>query len=128
MLVDVFNDVVAVFRATFLQGDTVSLAIAFGSALLASLLMSRGGQIGSMTLLALVLFIGGGLVRSFLRADAEGGAAGRAIGQLEAGWMRLMDMNAGTLVAYFVAFMAMVFIFFGLRSAVFTGLGGGAHH
>ena len=34
----------------------IALAIAFGSVLVASLLMRRGTQIGSMTLFALVLF------------------------------------------------------------------------
>lgn len=123
MLEAMINDIAAVFRGVFLSGDFVDLVIAFGSALVASLLMSRGGQIGSMTLLALTLFALGGLLRGYFRAGAAGKASegDRAAAQLEAGWSQLMTMQAGTLIAYFVAFMLMILILYFARSVIGGG-------
>lgn len=123
MLETIINQAVDIFKATFLTGDWISLAIAFGSVLIASLLMRRGGQIGSMTLLALVLFAAGGYLRGYFRsAPAEGVSEGdRAVAQLERSWDAFMAMSAGSLLAYFVAFMALIFVLFGLRAIMGRG-------
>lgn len=121
MLETIFNDVGNIFEGVFLSGDWIALAIAFGSVLVASLIMRRGTQIGSMTLLALVLFVIGGYLRGLFRGPAaEPSAAGvsgsRAVNQLEYSWMQFMDLQAGTLLAYFIAFMVLIMVLFGVRS------------
>ncbi|PQA87930.1 hypothetical protein CW354_06190 [Marinicaulis flavus] len=116
------DDVTGIFETTFLNGDMIALVIAFGSVLVASLLMRRGTQIGSMTLLALVLFAIGGYLRGYFRggAPAETTTYGdRAVNQLEASWGYFMDLQAGTLLAYFIAFMFLILVLFGVR-AVFS--------
>lgn len=120
MLETVINDVAGIFRATFLGGDRIGLVIAFGSVLVASLLMRRGTQIGSMTLLALVLFALGGYLRGYFRgpAAAETSYGDRAVYQLEASWGSFMNLQAGTLLAYFIAFMVLIFLLFSVRSLV----------
>ena len=121
----IIGDVQAILQATFLRGDWISLALAFGSVLAAALMMQRGGQIGSMTLLALVIFAVGSFARGFL--DASGGEASvsatgqRAANQLEASWGQLMNLQAGTLLAYFLAFMVLIFVIFGLKSVLNRG-------
>lgn len=123
MLETIINQAVDVFRTTFLDGDYIALVIAFGSVLVASLLMRRGGQIGSMTLLALVLFAIGGYLRGFFRgAPAAGASEGdRAVAQLEASWNAFMTMSASSLIAYFVAFMALILVLFGVRTVLGRG-------
>ncbi len=118
MLETIINDVSGIFRATFLSGDLIALLIAFGSVLLASLVMRRGTQIGSMTLLALVLFAIGSYLRGFFRGTpAEGVSQGdRVVSQLETSWMHFMNLDAGTLLAYFIAFMFLILVLFGARS------------
>ena len=120
MLETVINDVTGIFRSTFLNGDMIALVIAFGSVLVASLLMRRGTQIGSMTLLALVLFALGGYLRGYFRGAARETTYGdRAVYQLEASWNYFMNLQAGTLLAYFIAFMFLILVLFGVR-AVFS--------
>lgn len=123
MLETIINQAVDIFRGTFLTGDYIALVIAFGSVLVASLLMRRGTQIGSMTLLALVLFALGGFLRGFFRgAPAPGASEGdRAVAQLEQSWNAFMTMSAGSLLAYFVAFMVLILILFGARSVLGRG-------
>lgn len=123
MLETIVNDVSNIMRATFLNGDRIALVIAFGSVLVASLLMRRGTQIGSMTLLALVLFAIGGYLRGFFRgANPEPGAeGGRAAAQLEASWFTFMNQSAGTLFAYFLAFMVLILVLYGVRSMLSRG-------
>ena len=123
MLEMILNDVLAIIRATFLNGDMISLLIAFGSVLIASLVMRRGGQIGSMTLLALTLFAIGGYLRGvFAGPTPEGGVTGgRLVNQLEASWSVFMGLTAATLLAYFIAFMVLIFLIFGVRSVVARG-------
>lgn len=119
MLEGLINDVLGVFRATFVHSDWVGLLIAFGSVLLATLLMRRGTQLGSMTLLALVLFAVAGVTRNYFAAAApEGGAldGGRLVRQIEASWGALMSLQAGTLLAYFIAFMALILVLFGAKA------------
>jgi len=119
MIEMIMSDVSSIFRNTFLNGDWVSLAIAFGSVLVAALIMRRGTQIGSMTLLALVLFVIGCFFRGLLAAPAEiGVTGGRALGQMEANWTQFMSMQAGTLLAYFVTFMLLIFALFAIKSAI----------
>ncbi len=121
----IIGDVQAILQATFLRGDWISLALAFGSVLAAALMMRRGGQIGSMTLLALVIFAIGSFLRGFLGAsggEASVSATGqRAANQLEASWGQLMNLQAGTLLAYFLAFMVLIFVIFGLKSVLNRG-------
>lgn len=122
MLQSIVNDVIGIFNATFLAGDWIALAIAFGSVLIAGLMMQRGGQIGSMTLLALILFAIGGYLRgAFRAASAEGAAGNRFTSQLEASWAQFMSLQAGTLLAYFIAFMVLIMVLFGLKSALSRG-------
>jgi hypothetical protein len=95
----------------------IALVIAFGSVLVASLLMRRGTQIGSMTLLALVLFALGGFLRGYFRGAAPEATYGdRAVWQLESSWTHFMNLQAGTLLAYFIAFMFLILVLFGVRS------------
>ena len=124
MLQTILNDVTGVLSATFLTGDWIALAIASVSVLAAALLMQRGGQIASMTLLALFLFALGGYVRSFLMAPATAetsGAVSRLSGQFEASLSQFMNMQAGSLLAYFLAFMALIMVLYGLKSALSRG-------
>lgn len=121
MLETMIHDVAGIVHSTFLTGDWVGLLIAFGSVLVASLVMRRGGQIGSMTLLALALFALGGVIRGFFRASDAAAEGYSPVSQLEYSWTRFMDMQAGTLLAYFVAFMALILILFGLRSVLSRG-------
>lgn len=126
MLETIFNDVANIIDATFLNGDWLALGIAFGSVLIASLLMSRGGQAAQMTLVALVLFAIGGLLRGYLRGpNQEASEVSRLESQLEAGWSRFINMEAGTLLAYFLAFMLLLFVMFGLRGVLRRGGHGG---
>lgn len=120
MLHSIMNDVVGVLNATFLTGDWIALAIASISVLAAALLMQRGGQIASMTLLALFLFALGGYGRSFLMAPgtAEGSSLSRLSGQFESSLSQFMNMQAGALLAYFLAFMVLIMLLFGLKSAL----------
>ncbi len=117
MLETIFSDVLSTLRSTFLSGDWIALAIAFGSVGVAALMMRRGTQIGSMTLLALVLFAIGGYLRGVFGA-AEGTAVtgGRLAGQLQASWGLFMNMTAATLLSYFLAFMVLIVVIFGAKS------------
>lgn len=124
MLNAIFTEVVSIFRGIFLGGDLIALAIAVGAILVAALSMSRGAQIGSMTLMALVLFALGGFVRGFFGAGAPASAeatGGRAANQIEASWSQFAGMQAGTLLAYFIAFMLLILLIFGLKSVLSRG-------
>ncbi|WP_425410793.1 hypothetical protein [Hyphococcus sp.] len=121
MLETIVNDVVNIFEGVFLSGDVVALLIAFGSVIVATLMMQRSTQIGSMTLLGLVLFVIGGYLRGVFRGPvpeetAASTTANRAVNQLEYSWLEFMDLQAGTLLAYFIAFMVLILILFGLKS------------
>ena len=119
MLEMMANDVLSVMRGTFLNGDWISLLIAFGAVLVSALAMRRGTQIGSMTLLALTLFAVGGYLRGvFAGPTPEGGSVtgGRLVGQLEVSWGVFMGLTAATLLAYFIAFMLLILVLFGARS------------
>jgi mannose/fructose/N-acetylgalactosamine-specific phosphotransferase system component IIC len=123
MLETIINQAVDIFKGTFLTGDYIALVIAFGSVLVASLLMRRGTQIGSMTLLALVLFAVGGYLRGFFRTSPASGASegDRAVAQLEQSWNAFMTMSASSLIAYFVAFMVLILVLFGARAVLGRG-------
>lgn len=122
MLDMIISDVSAIFSDTFLNGDWVSLAIAFGSVLIAAVVMRRGTQIGSMTLLALALFAVGCFGRGLVAGSQEVGVTStQALGQLESNWTQFMSMQAGTLLAYFVTFMLFIFALFALKSVVSRG-------
>ena len=124
MLETIINDVLGVMRGTFLNGDWISLLIAFGSVVLASLVMRRGTQIGSMTLLALVLFAVGGYLRGvFAGPTPEGGSVtgARLVSQLEVSWSSFMGLTAATLLAYFLSFMLLIFLLYGAKSVFGRG-------
>ncbi len=119
MLEMIANDVLRVMRGTFLNGDWISLLIAFGAVLVSALAMKRATQISSMTILSLTLYAIGGYLRGvFAGPTPEGGAVtgGRLVGQLEASWSIFMGLTAATLLAYFLAFMLLIFVLFGVRS------------
>ena len=123
MLGTIIGDVTGILRGEFLNGDWVSLAIAFGSVIIAALVMRRATQIGAMTLLALTVFVVAGFARAlFARPAVEGGTTGgSAVGQLERSWSQFMNMQAGTLLAYFICFMVMILVFFAVKSVVQRG-------
>ena len=123
MIEAIFNDVVHAFRASFLSSDWRTIAIALGAAVIASFLMNRRGQIGSVTLLGLLLFAAGGILRGLFTPRGEGVSFGeRAIALVQGGMAQLLEMQAGLLIAYFIAFMVVILAMFGLRSAA-----GGGH-
>lgn len=110
----IINDVVGILRGTFLSGDWIDILIAVIAVGAAAIMMRRSSQIGSMTLLALVLFMGGCFLRGVI-ARAGGGAVdptGATMGQVEASWTRFMAMPAGALLAYFLAFMVAILAVF----------------
>jgi len=122
MLETIVNDVLNIFRATFLHGDWLALAIAFGSVAIAAIIMRRGTQIGSMTLLSLVIFALGCYLRGvFAGAQTVAVDGARVVNQLEANWSQFMSMQAGTLLAYFLTFMLSIFILFALKSVAARG-------
>jgi len=121
MLEAIVNDVMQVFRATFMTGDWTALLVAIASVLIAVLMMRRGTQIGSMTLLALVLFVLGCFVRVFMMTPAPAATGNRIVNQLEASWLEFSTMQAGTIFAYFIAFMVLILVLFGLKSMLARG-------
>ncbi len=131
MLETILGDVLGVFRTIFLGGDVVGLAIALVAIGVGAFMMQRGTQIGSMTLLALTIFGAGGFIRGVFRgpAVADGQSAiartgNRAVGQFDASMGELYGMEAGTLLAWFIAFMALIFLTFGIKAAMSAGGGG----
>lgn len=123
MLETMLNDVLSVLRSTFLNGDWISLLIAFGSVIVAALVMRRGTQIGSMTLLALVLFAIGGYLRGLFAGPTTGNdvTGGALVNQLEISWASFMGLTAATLLAYFIAFMVLIFVIFGAKTVFGRG-------
>ena len=122
MLETILNDVLHVLRTTFLSGDWIGLLIAFGSVVVAALMMRRGTQIASMTLLALGLFALGGYLRGVFAAGSDAAVTGgRLAGQLQSSWGVFMNMTAATLLSYFLAFMVLIFVVFGARSVFSRG-------
>ena len=122
MLETILNDVLHVLRTTFLSGDWIGLLIAFGSVVIAALMMRRGTQIASMTLLALGLFALGGYLRGVFAAGSDSAVTGgRLAGQLQSSWGVFMNMTAATLLSYFLAFMVLIFVVFGARSVFSRG-------
>lgn len=120
MLQMMASDVLGILQRVFLNGDWVSLAIAFGSVLAAAFVMRRAGQIGGMTLLALAVFALANIVRSVVAAPTPtpGATASATGGKLESTWIQFMNMQAGTLIAYFIAFMGMIFLIYSVKSAI----------
>lgn len=122
MLEMILNDVLGIIRTTFLSSDWIGLVIAFGSVLTASFAMRRGTQIGSMTLLALTMFAIGGYLRGVYRGpQGDGVSGGELVAQLESSWGVFMNMSAGVLLAYFISFMLMILIIFGMRTVFGRG-------
>jgi len=124
MLEAIVSDVIGVFNATFLTGDWTALLVAVASVLIAAIMMQRGTQIGSMTLLALTLFVIGCFVRVFLMAPdpANSTAAGnRIVAQMEASWLEFSTLQAGTILAYFIAFMLLILVMFGVKAMLSRG-------
>ena len=124
MIDTILNDVVSVLQATFLHGDWRSLAVAFGSVVIAALLMRRGTQIFSMTIIALILFAIGGYLLGVLSPSAPADPAAtssRFVGQLESSWAMFMQTTAANLLAYFIAFMALIIVLFGVKSVLSRG-------
>lgn len=138
MLDAILHDVIAIFKATFLGGDLIAIAIGAGSIIIAALVMRRGTQIGSMTLLALALFAVGGFIRGVMRGPVatDGGSVaaqtgGRAVSQINSSLGQFYDMSAGRLLAYFIAFMVLILLIYGIKAAIGNnagGGGGGGHH
>lgn len=128
MLGTILNDVIHIFKSTFMGGDIIGIVIAAGAVIIAAFVMQRGTQIGSMTLLALVLFAFGGFVRGVMRGPvaSDGGSVasqtgGRAMSQINASIGQFYDLSAGALLAYFIAFMLLIFLVFGVKAALNRG-------
>ena len=120
MFAAIVNDVVSIFRATFMSGDWTAIAVAVISVLVAVLVMRRGTQIGSMTLLALVVFAIGGYLRSYF-AGGNVVDGNRVVSQMELSWLEFSSLQAGTLLAYFIAFMALILVLFSLKAILARG-------
>lgn len=119
MLAELLNEMLAILRATFLHGDWISLLIAFGSVVVAVMVMKRGTQVGSMTLMALTLFALGGYLRNlFAGPRPEGGSVtgGRLVSEFNDSLGQFMDLTAANLLGYFLAFMLVILVLFGFRS------------
>ena len=126
MLESIASDVGNVIEVTFFSGDWIALLIAFGSVVVAALLMQRGTQIGSMTLLALVLFVIGGFLRRLFTGPVPENTTAEQTGSitanlLESMWAGFMSMSAGMLLAYFIAFMILILVVFGVKSVLSRG-------
>jgi hypothetical protein len=128
MLETILSDMVGVFKSVFLGGDVIGVVIAAGAIAIAAFLMQRGGQIGSMTLLALALFALGGFIRGVMKGPVAGDGASvatetgsRAISQINASWQQFYGLEAGQLLAYFILFLVLIFILFGVKSALNRG-------
>lgn len=128
MLDAILSDVIGIFKAVFMGGDLIALAIAAGSVLVAAMVMQRGTQVGSMTLLALTLFAFGGFIRGIMRGPvaSDGGSVAsqtgnRALGQIDQSWVQFADMQAGTLLAYFIAFMILILLVYGIKATLNRG-------
>jgi hypothetical protein len=124
MLASIVNDVVGVFSATFMSGDWTAIAVAVISVLVAVMIMRRGTQIGSMTLLALVVFAFGCYLRGYfiqMPAGSNMVDGNRVVGQLQSSWLEFSDLQAGTLLAYFIAFMVLILVLFSLKSIFARG-------
>jgi hypothetical protein len=123
----IISDVMDVIRAIFLSGDWTTLLIALAAIILAVAMMRRGTQIGSMTLLALVLFAIGSYIHAYFAgpgpiiADGVAAQGNRAVNQLEASWFAFSNLQAGTLLAYFIAFMVMILLLFFVKSVLSRG-------
>ncbi|MBT8471358.1 MAG: hypothetical protein HKN14_04915 [Marinicaulis sp.] len=119
MLETIINDVVNVMQGTFMTGDWTALAVAIGSVLIAVAMMQRGAQIGSMTLLALVIFVIGCIGRGmYLASQATDGAAPSLAARLESSYLEFANLQAGTILAYFIAFMSVLLVLFAAKSLV----------
>lgn len=128
MIETIFSDVIGVLKSTFMGGDLIGVGIAAGSVIIAAFVMQRGTQIGSMTLMALALFAFGGFLRGVMRGPvaSDGGSVasqtgGRAVGQINASIAQFYDLSAGGLLAYFIAFMLLIFLVFGVKAALNRG-------
>lgn len=142
MLETMIDAIAGALRATFLAGDRISLVIALAAILVAVSAMKRTTQIGSVTLFALLLYVVGKYVYGvFVKAPAavDGDVVvltpgSRAATLVSQGWSDLASMSAITALAYFFAFMMVIWIIFALRSMVtFSPMGqasaghGGGH-
>ncbi len=128
MLETILNDVIGVFKSTFMAGDMIGIVIAGGAIIIAAFIMQRGGQIGSMTLMALALFAFGGFLRGVMRGPvaSDGGSVasqtgGRAMSQINASIGQFYELSAGNLLAYFIAFMLLILLVFGAKAALNRG-------
>ncbi len=128
MLETIISDVIGVFKSTFIGGDLIGMVIAAGSVIVAAFVMQRGTQIGSMTLMALVLFAFGGFLRGVFRGPvaSDGGSVasqtgGRAVSQINSSIAQFYELSAGNLLAYFIAFMLLIFLVFGVKAAMNRG-------
>ena len=123
MVQTIVDDVSGIISTVFLNGDWISLLIAFGSVAVAALMMRRVTQVGAMTLLALVVFYLAGLARGVAAGPAPEGAtlSGRILGSVERSWEAFMQMPAGALLAYVIAFMALVLMLFAGKSVLSRG-------
>ena len=121
MLESMAGDVVGIIRSVFFSGDWIDILIAVGAVVAAATIMQRGTQIGSMTLLALVLFMGACFMRGVISRAGGGESAdpaGATMGQIERSWGQFMAMPAGVLLAYFLAFMVAILAAFSLKLVI----------
>ncbi len=77
------------------------------------LLMQSGAALGTATLAALVIFA----LANYAQGVVMGANASAAA---EIGWQKLLDMQAGMLIAYFILFGVLISIAFAVRSVIFN--------
>lgn len=119
MLQTLMEDTINIAQNTFMTGDLTALGVAIISVLIAAGIMQRGTQIGSATLLALLIFAAGCIGRGFyLASQATNGASTDIVGRLESSYLEFANLQAGTLLAFFLAFMAVLLVLFLLKSLV----------
>ncbi len=122
MLESIINDIMTVINAVFLSGDWGTLLIALGAIIGSVFVMRSGAQIGSITLLSLVLFALGSYVRAYFSGpgpvENDVIQGNRVVNQLEASWFEFSNLQAGTLLGYFLAFMIMIMLFFAVKSVM----------
>jgi len=114
MIQGILSDIVEIVTTVFMSGDMISTALAFAVAIGAAFTMNKFGQIWGVSLAALVIFGLLGLALAIVR----GGGDIPVTSRLESGWNQFMNMTAGGLLGYFIAFVIVIGASFAIRAAI----------
>ena len=121
MIDQIISNIADILRATFLTGDVIGLAIAFGAVMIAALATRRAMDVGGATFFALALFALGGFLRGVFAGASEASIGARMGAQAERSLNKFMALPTGDFLAYFLAFLVLVFLFFVLKSIFSRG-------